>query len=258
MRSAQRFAGCMAVAGLLLIAATARAELRIEITEGLAEATPIAIVPFGWQGNGAKPYPVAEVVAADLARTGRFKPVPESSMLQKPTSRTEIDFSDWRMINTQVVVVGQILPAGADYTVEFRVFSVYKGELLLGYRMPATAAQLRSVAHRISDLIYEELTGVKGIAATSIAYVSVVGDPKNPRYRLVVADADGQNARVVLQSSAPIMSPAWSPDGRRLAYVSFENGASQVFVLELRSGTRRRVSARKGVNSAPVWSPDGR
>ena len=257
MRIAQRFAGCMAAVGLLC-SAPVNAELKIEIVEGLATATPIAVVPFGWSEEGAKPYGIANVVAADLARTGRFEPLPESDMLQKPTSGAEIDFSDWRIIDTQILVVGKIRPARDNFDIEFRVFDVLRGEQLLGYRMPSSAKQLRNTAHRISDLIYEKLTGVKGVAATRIAYVNVVGDPKKPTYRLIVADADGVNARVVLQSSAPIMSPAWSPDARRLAYVSFENGNSQVFVLELRSGARRRVSARKGVNSAPVWSPDGR
>jgi len=243
---------------LILGAAVAQAELRIEITEGQAEAVPIAVVPFGWEGAGAKPYPVAAVVAADLARTGRFAPVPERDMLQKPTSGAEINFRDWRMIDTQVVIVGRILPAANNYTVEFRVFDVLRGELLMGYRMPADATQMRDAAHRISDMIYEKLTGVKGIASTRIAYINAVGNPKRPTYRLIVADADGENARTLLESAEPIMSPAWSPDGRKLAYVSFENGNSQVFVQELRSGARRRVSARKGVNSAPVWSPDGK
>lgn len=262
MRHTHGFAGSIVVSVIAILGlslSTAQAELRIEITEGQAEAVPIAVVPFGWDGAVPKPFPIAAVVAADLARTGRFAPVPESDMLQKPTSGAEINFRDWRMIDTQVVIVGRILPAASNnYTVEFRVFDVLRGELLMGYRMPADATQMRDAAHRISDLIYEKLTGVRGIASTRIAYINAVGDPKSPTYRLIIADADGENARTLLESSEPIMSPAWSPDGRKLAYVSFENGNSQVFVQELRSGARQRVSARKGVNSAPVWSPDGK
>ncbi len=245
---------------LFLQTAVVHAELNIEITKGQSDAVPIAIVPFGWEGSGARPYDIAGVVSADLARSGRFAPVPERDMLQKPTTGAAIDFSDWRMIDTPHVVVGQVTPDGEGYVIEFRVFDVFRGELVLGYRLPSAAGarQLREAAHRVSDLIYEELTGVRGVANTKIAYVNVVGNPKAPTYRLIVADADGENARAMLESREPIMSPAWSPDGRRLAYVSFENGSSQVFVQELRTGARRRVSARKGVNSAPAWSPDGR
>jgi TolB protein len=236
-----------------------QAELTIEITKGQGEAVPIAVVPFGWQGPGAQPYAVSDVIAADLARTGRFSPVPESGMLQKPTTGAEIDFADWRIIDTEAVVVGTVSPQpGGNYLIEFRVFDVFRGEQLLGYKLTSDAAGMRGAAHQISDLIYEKLTGVKGVASTLIAYVAVGGDRQNPVYKLVVADADGENSRVLLESKQSIMSPAWSPDGRKLAYVSFENGQSQVFVQEIRSGARRRVSARRGVNSAPTWSPDGR
>ena len=180
-------------------------------------------------------------------------------MLQKPTTGADIDFGDWRIIDTEVVIVGQMTPqSSGQYQIEFRVFDVFRGEQLLGYKLSTDSAGMRSAAHKISDLIYEKLTGIKGVASTHIAYVSVVGDLLKPTYKLVVADADGENARVLMESLQPIMSPAWSPDGRKLAYVSFENRQSQIFVQELRTGARRRVSARKGVNSAPVWSPDGR
>ena len=246
-------------AAALLWAPLASAELTIEITKGQGQAVPIAVVPFGWQGATPLPLDVAEVVAGDLARTGRFAPVPESDMLQKPTTGAAIDFSDWRILDTEVVIIGQVRQRGADnYGIEFRVFDVFRGDQILGYQLSSTAAELRMAAHEISDLIYEKLTGVKGIAATRIAYVNVTGDPKRRKYKLYVSDSDGENARVLLDSSQPIMSPAWSPDGRKLAYVSFENNQSQVFVQVLRTGARQRVSARRGVNSAPVWSPDGR
>jgi TolB protein len=246
--------------GAFLCLSTAlHAELTIEITKGQGEAVPIAVVPFGWLGTGANPYDLASVVSSDLSRSGRFAPIPESSMLQKPTTGAEIDFSDWRIIDTEVVIVGQMQPqSNGQYEIEFRVFDVFRGEQLLGYKLGTDAAGMRSAAHKISDLIYEKLTGVKGVASTNIAYVSVTGDKLKPTYKLVVADADGENARALMESLQPIMSPAWSPDGRKLAYVSFENRQSQIFVQELRTGARRRVSARKGVNSAPVWSPDGR
>lgn len=239
-------------------AVPAGAELRIEITKGEAESVPIGVVPFGWDGPGEVPFDVASVVAADLARTGRYAPIPPAQMLQQPTRGSDVDFKDWRMLGAQVVVIGEIKPVGNDYRVEFRVFDVFRGEQRMGFRLPSAKDQMRATAHQISDMIYEELTGIRGVASTRIAYVNVTGEPKERRYRLIVADADGYNASVMLESGEPIMSPAWSPDGRKLAYVSFENGNSQVFVQQLRSGARQRVSARKGVNSAPVWSPDGK
>jgi len=246
------------VCGLLFTVAV-HAELRIQITKGQGEAVPIAVVPFGWQGEGATPYDIAAVVAADLGRTGRFAPVAESDMLQKPTSGAEIDFSDWRIIDTEYVIVGRISPKGTDnYDIEFRVFDVFRSDQVLGYRISTRTENLRGTAHQISDLIYEKLTGIPGIASTRIAYVNVVEENGARLHRLIVADADGENARTMLESRQSIMSPAWSPDGRKLAYVSFENGRSEVYVQELKTGARRRASARKGINSAPVWSPDGK
>ena len=243
----------------VLAVSVARAELQIEITKGQGEAEAIGIVPFGWTGSGAKPYAMTDVIAADLARTGRYAPIPPAEMLQRPTSGPEIDFSDWRILDARYVVIGKLHPDGpGNYRAEFRVFDVLRGTLTMGFRLQVPADSFRAKAHEISDLIYEKLTGVRGVAATRIAYVSVVGSRQAPRYRLIVADADGYNASIKTESPEPIMSPAWSPDGRKLAYVSFENGNSQVFVQDLRSGSRRRVSARKGVNSAPVWSPDGK
>ena len=235
------------------------AELQIEITKGQGEAIPIAVVPFGWQSPTPAPVNISSIVASDLSRTGRFKALPEREMLQKPTTSAQVDFSDWRILDTEVVIIGEVEQrAGDSLGVVFRVFDVFGGKQLLGYQMTSTVANLRKTAHEISDLIYEQLTGVKGIAATQLAYINVLGPPKSRKFRLYVADSDGENARVLLESTQPIMSPAWSPDGRKLAYVSFENNRSEIWVQKLRTGARQRVSARKGVNGAPAWSPDGR
>jgi TolB protein len=246
----------------------ARAELQIEITQGVDTALPIAVVPFGWQGSGAAPpLDAAAVVAADLARSGRFAPLDRRDMLQKPTTGAEVKFDDWRRQGSEVLVIGRVLQPGPDqYEIQFQVFDVLRGEQLLGYRQPATAADFRRSAHRVADLIYEKLTGVRGVFSTRIAYVTVVRSPGQPAgqgrvrssYRLIIADADGENPRVMVESPEPIMSPAWSPDGRQIAYVSFEARRSEIYVQDLRSGSRKRVSARPGVNGAPAWSPDGR
>ena len=134
-----------------------------------------------------------------------------------------------------------------------------RGEQLLGFRLSTAQADLRAAGHRIADIVYEELTGIPGVFSTSIAYVNETRNPDgSQRFRLIVADSDGENSRVIADSPDPLMSPAWSPDGRRIAYVSFEGENSAVYVQTLRTGTRDRVSSREGVNSAPAFSPDGR
>ena len=253
------------LAALLVLTATPlRAELQIQITEGVDKALPIAVVPFGWQGAGAAaPLDAASVVAADLARSGRFEPLDRKDMLQRPTTGADVKFGDWRTQGSEFLVIGRVLQPGPDqYEIQFQVFDVVRGEQLLGYRQPATAADFRRSCHRVADLIYEKLTGIRGIFSTRIAYVTAVrsqgqGQVKS-NYRLVVADADGQNVRVMVDSPQPIMSPAWSPDGRQIAYVSFEANRSEIYVQDLRSGVRKRISARPGVNGAPAWSPDGK
>lgn len=247
------------MAAALWLAQPARAELRIEITRGVTTAMPIAVVPFGYNGPGESPFDLARVVADDLASSGRFAPMPRENMLDKPSTGAEVEFEDWRLLRAQVLIVGRVTPAaGGDYTIQFQVFDVYKREQILGYRMPASREAMRASAHYIADMIYEKLTGVKGIFSTRVAYVTVTGTGKVRQYQLVVADADGANAQVISSSVDPIMSPAWSPDGRKLAYVSFEGGNPAVYVQILRSGFRQKVSGRPGVNGAPVWSPDGR
>jgi len=248
------------VAACLLLSSPAWPQLRIEIREGVDKAVPIAVVPFGWDGSGDAPDPdVAELVAADLARSGRFAPIASGDMLERPTAGRDVDFDDWRILNVDYLVVGRLMTAAdGALTIQFQVLDVLRGKQLLGYRQPATRRNLRAVSHRVADLVYEELTGIPGVFSTRIAYVTVTGEPPQQLYRLVVADADGAGARVLVESREPLTSPAWSPDGSKLAYVSFESRNSAIYVQTLRSGARQRVSARSGVNSAPAWSPDGR
>jgi TolB protein len=246
---------------LALLAGTQiRAELNIEITRGAGKQAPVAIVPFGWEGSdGAAPLDVAGVVSADLKRSGRFAPTAVDDMLQRPTSGIDIDFSDWSILGVEAVVVGGVTQTGSNaYNIQFQLFDVYGREQLLGYRMPATRGTLRQAAHRVADMIYEKLTGIQGVFATQVAYVTVNGTGNRRQFALVVADADGENERIIMESRDPIMSPAWSPDSRRIAYVSFEENISSVFVQTLRTGNRERVSNRAGINGSPAFSPDGR
>ena len=246
------------VAGVFAASLT-RAELTIEITEGVTDPIPIAIVPFGWQGIGTAPFDVADLVATDLKRSGRFTPMPRADMIELPTRSEEVEADDWRLLRNDFVVVGQLQPgAEGRYTIQFELMNVLNGQKLLLSRQPATTSTLRAASHRVADVIFEKLTGIRGAFSTRIAYISVEGEPPNRRFKLIVADADGENPRVAAQSSEPIMSPAWSPDGQSLAYVSFENRVASIYTQTLRSGERVRVSARAGINGAPAWSPDGR
>ena len=239
------------------LASTANAQLRLDITEGVRDAVPIAVVPFGGQAEGG-PNDVAAVIASDLQLSGRFQPLERRDLVARPSSAAQVRFEDWRLLKSDFLVIGRVEPDASGLAVEFELFNVQTGQQLLTRRLVTSERGLRATAHRIADLIFERLTGIPGAFATRIAYVSVEGRSTSQRYRLIVADADGFGPRVVTESSEPLMSPAWSPDGKSLAYVSLEGKASAIYVQQLASGERRRVSARSGINGAPAWSPDGR
>lgn len=235
-------------------------ELEIVIDRGIENSLPIAILPFGWsQAASLPPIDLTEIIRNDLARSGRFAPMDEADMPQKPTQIQEINFKDWRLLGMENVVLGNIRQnQDGNYDIEFRLVDVYKGTQITGFRIPATQAQLRRTAHQIADIIYEKLTGIRGAFNTRIAYVTLKRlQDKQRLYTLQVADADGYNPQILLESNEPLMSPAWSPDGRSLAYVSFESKNSAIYVQDVGSGQRKRVAASPGINSAPAWSPDG-
>ncbi len=254
----------MSIRALLIVVAAAllaprsEAQLTVQILRGMAESVPIAIVPLAWDSPDAAPWDVAKTVHADLERSGRFRPLPRSQMLEQPRTAAEVDPADWRMLKVDYVLVGRLAPLpDGRFEVRYELVSVANGERLLGMTMPADRNALKLASHRISDAIYERILGVRGAFATRIAYVAVDG-PKTARsYRLVVTDADGANERVVFQSPQPILSPAWSPDGRSLAYVSFHSSLPAIYVQQLKSGQQVRVSAKSGINGAPSFSPDG-
>ncbi len=249
----------LAMIGLVLVCPRSWAELVVEVTKGQDDAIPIAIVPFNSPTEAAASFDVAQLVSDDLARSGRFKSMARRDMIETPHVGASIGFDDWRRLNNDYIVVGQLQSDSADhYNIVFELYNVLTRQRLLGYQISANKAGLRLASHQVADMVFQKILGIRGAFATRVAYVSVLGHLPNKSYQLVVADADGMNPRVVMQSNEPLMSPSWSPDGQSLAYVSFEGKLPTVYVQELKSGERRRVSARAGVNQAPAWSPDGK
>ncbi len=247
---------------LLPFAAAAQQQgLEIDIIGGNASALPIAVVPMPYQGSGTAPETdVARVIRDDLARSGQFRSLPAQDITERPTRGGEVNYPTWRLLRQDFLVVGRVVDAaGGAYRVEYELFDVARQERLLGFAMTGRASAMRDVAHQISDAIYEKILGVRGAFWTRVAYVTSTGTGANSRYALMVADADGYNPQTVVRSNLPLLGPSWSPDGRRLAYVSFEhNNNSSIYIQDLTTGSRERVSSFRGINSAPAFSPDGR
>ena len=241
----------------LLLVSPAQAQqggLEIDIIGGRASALPIAVVPFAGESGGTD---IDDVIRANLARSGQFRTLYEAGIVERPTRGSEVAYPTWRMLKQDFLVVGRSVPSGDGYRVEYELFDVAKQERLLGFALSAPAGAMRDVAHQISDAIYEKILGIPGAFWTRIAYVTSTGLGREARYALVVADADGFNPRTVVNSTEPLMSPSWSPDGRRLAYVSFEGGNSGVYIQDIASGSREKVASFRGINGAPAFSPDG-
>jgi TolB protein len=204
---------------------------------------------------------MGQIIANDLARSGLFAPVERAKLPATPTSGAEVRFGIWKASGVENLVVGRLRSMGPDsYVAQFQVFDVYREQQIVGYSFPVRGAQLRQLAHEMADIIYEKITGQRGAFNTHVAYISTQLDAaKQKTYVLQVSDADGHDPETVLTSQRPLMSPAWSPDAQQVAYVSFENAkGSAVFVQDLRSGERKKVSALQGINGAPTFSPDGK
>jgi TolB protein len=236
----------------VLAAPLARAQLSIEITGAGEQRIPIAVVPFA--GEAALDPGLSAIVRADLERSGRFRGLELPPLVPHPTESSTINYPEWRSRLADALVLGSVAtrPDGR-FEVRFRLFDVVKQAPLGGIAYTLSRDQVRATAHRIADFVYEKLTGERGVFSTRIAYVVKRGN----RYELQIADADGAGAETALASFEPIISPAWSPDGRRLAYVSFENRKPVVYVHSLLDGQRHVAANFRGSNSAPAWSPDG-
>lgn len=237
------------IAGLAVLPAWA--QFRVEVSGIGLTQLPIAIAPF--RGDDVSPQKMGAIVQADLERSGQFRLIDASGSGLDENARP--DMSPWRQKGADSLVAGSVTRlADGRYDVRFRLWDVVRGQDLGGQSYAVTVGDLRLAAHRIADFIYEKLTGDKGAFSTRIAYVTKAAQ----RYSLWVADADGENAQAALTSPEPIISPAWSPNGAQLAYVSFESRKPVVYVHDIASGRRRLVANFRGSNSAPAWSPDGR
>ncbi|WP_062150643.1 Tol-Pal system beta propeller repeat protein TolB [Beggiatoa leptomitoformis] len=242
--------------GMLAWTQVVRADLVIDVVGGRQGGQPIAIVPFGVQGS--VPIDIASIITNDLQRTGKFDPLAAAGMPQQPIELSQVNLPSWQATGTPHLVIGRVSgSATGGYTIEFQLVDIFKGGQMVGLSYNATSSTLRQVAHKISDVIYQTLLGERGIFSTRIAYVTVRRGINTSQYKLYVADADGANPQMMLDSNEPVFSPAWSPDGQRIAYVSLEGKQAGVYIQEVSSGRRSRVAAFKGINSAPSWSPDG-
>ena len=233
--------------------------LRLDPISGNPSALPIAVVPFAFEGAGLPPETdVAQVIAADFNRCGQFVALPRQDVVEYPVRGNEVKFATWRTLKQDFLVIGRVLDAeGGAYRVEFELFDVAKQQSMLALAVGARQGNLRDAAHQIADLVYEKILNVRGAFWTHIAYITSTGTGRNIQYALMVADSDGFNPQTVVRSKEPLLSPAWSPDSRRLAYVSFERGNSSIYIQELATGQRQVVSSNRGINGAPAFSPDG-
>ena len=244
--------------GLAMLVGAVQAADPLVISTGTDRATPIAVVPFGWQGGTVLPEDMAEIIGNDLRNSGVFEPIPPQNMISLPSQASEIIYRDWKALGAQYVLVGNIVPSGGRLQVQFALLNVATEQQVLTGSVGGTPDQLRDMAHHIADQSFEKLTGVKGAFSTRMLYVTAERfSVNNTRYTLQRSDYDGARAVTLLQSREPILSPSFAPDGRRIAYVSFEQKRPRIFVQHIDTGRREQITNFEGLNGAPAWSPDG-
>jgi TolB protein len=243
------------------------AAVDLELTQGINSALPLAVVPFGGNAQSTELLDIAAIVNSDLQNSGRFRLIDQAKMLEKPQSIDQVHAKLWQGLAVDNIAIGSVKASNdGKYQVNVQLLDVYgkknitnaKPTILLEKQFIVPSQGMRKLAHHISDLIYEKLTGQRGIFSTHIAYVVVEKKHNIPsRYKLEVSDVDGFDPKTLLVSQEPIMSPAWSPEGSKIAYVSFEKNHPGIYVQEIASGQRRLVTDYPGINGAPSWSPDG-
>src|SRR5690554_14255 len=243
---------------MLLCAGWVQAADPLLISGGSDRAIPIAVVPFGWQGGSALPEDIAQVVGNDLRNSGSFEPIARNNMISQPATVNEVIFRDWTAVGAQYLVVGQVISNAGRLQVDYAVLNVNTEQVLTSGSVSGGVEQLRDLAHHISDQAYEKLTGVKGAFSTRLLYVTAQRfSENNTRYTLQRSDYDGARAVTLLESREPILSPSFAPDGKRIAYVSFEQKRPRIFVQNVDTGHREQITNYEGLNGAPAWSPDG-
>ncbi len=245
------------LAGLVVLAGTVQAADPLVISSGNNRATPVAVVPFAAPA-GTPGEDVAAIIGNDLRNSGFFEPVPRQNLLGQPSQPSEVVFRDWQGIGVQYVLVGSIAPAGGRLQVQFALLNVASQQSVLDGSVTGSPDQLRDMAHHISDQAFEKLTGIRGAFSTRLLYVvAEQAGAGNTRYTLRRSDYDGARPVTLLQSREPILSPSYAPDGRRIAYVSFEQRRPRIFIQHVDTGHREQVTNFEGLNGAPAWSPDG-
>nr|WP_239482006.1 Tol-Pal system beta propeller repeat protein TolB [Pseudomonas insulae] len=248
----------IALLGLALLAGSVQAADPLLVTTGTDRATPIAVVPFGWQGGTVLPEDMSTIIGNDLRNSGFFEPIPRQNMISLPTQASEVIYRDWKALGAQYLMVGSIVPAGGRLQIQFAVFNVTTEQQVMSGSVSGSVDQLRDMAHYVADQSFQKLTGIKGAFSTRMLYVTAERfSTNNTRYTLQRADYDGARAVTLLQSREPILSPRYAPDGRRIAYVSFEQRRPRIFIQHIDTGRREQITNFEGLNGAPAFSPDG-
>lgn len=250
---------CYLIIFLSLICPLSFAELRIEVTKGVDKRVQVAVVPFDWRGKGRLPENISEIVDSDLRLSGRFETTDTQQMLSFPSSVKEVFYRDWKLLKVEYLLIGHIKPEGDALRVHYELYNIPKQSIEVSESVVGNPDEIRDLAHHVSDVVFERLTGIEGAFSTRIMYVTAIGPLQNRLFRLNIADADGHRVKTVLETREPMLSPTWAPDGNRIAYVSFERDSKPaIYVQDLSTHSRIEVSRFEGLNSAPAFSPDGK
>ena len=247
------------IAFFFFIYGSAHAKLIIEVTQGNDKAVSIAVSPFSWQGDKVLPEDPAAIIDNDLQLSGLFKAMPRSNMLSFPSKKSEIYYQDWRILGASYLITGQVVLKENSYTVNYQLYDIIREKGIAQGGFSGRTEHLRGLSHRISDSVFKKITGLEGDFSSQILYVTAQRlSVKQTNYQLNYADADGKRNQKIFSSKEPILSPSWSPDGRKVTYVSFELGRPEIYLQDLKTGERKRLTRFKGINSSPVWAPDGK